>query len=648
MTQLSAEAIAAASSSLDQTAERTRKEYAVDLLGGRVLSVLSTRLWYLPDWSVITYNGQNTNGTPASAPAPRNEVTRNTTSVAKGVFFFGGNGPDRAVSNGASIMIGGAGNDDLGRMTEAGFAPGNLMWGGSGADTFHVYATEARRNQILDLTAEDSVVIHFGPDKPLSSSELTQEVANAVKAYGATKNLTFEFLANDRALNGSDYNDLITIGATATFPAAIAAGNGDDTILGSARSEDLRGGNGNDSIDGGGGRDTLWGGAGADTICFYSGDSLGAADPNDTIIIKSVGVTLDSRFGKIVYDLNSSVENATLNGGGFNDTLVGFAAQQVLNGGDGIDAIYIYGSNSKANGGSGNDEIGIYGGQNVTVTGGAGVDQFIVSDATFTITDLARGERVTAIDYSALIHTKLLGLQTAGAVVNYFVDLSIKTAGVTLSGFNGNDFVQGSALADSMDGLAGSDSLMGGDGNDTLLGGFGDDTLIGGAGADSVNGGEGNDWLEGNGGADTLSGDNGNDTLIGSFANDLLNGGAGNDLLMGFDGNDVLDGGAGNDTLAAGIGNDTLTGGAGADVFAFSVTNTAYTATITDFQTGVDKIDLSAFTLAGLSATAIGNAVSFRNGLLSADFNNDGFLDLNVRLTSGSFNKARDLIVTQL
>ena len=60
-------------------------------------------------------------------------------------------------------------------------------------------------------------------------------------------------------------------------------------------------------------------------------------------------------------------------------------------------------------------------------------------------------------------------------------------------------------------------------------------------------------------------------------------------------GNDVLDGGEGDDFLWAGQGDDTLTGGGGADTFYYGATSDFNTVdTITDFQQGVDKINLAA------------------------------------------------------
>jgi Ca2+-binding RTX toxin-like protein len=86
--------------------------------------------------------------------------------------------------------------------------------------------------------------------------------------------------------------------------------------------------------------------------------------------------------------------------------------------------------------------------------------------------------------------------------------------------------------------------------------------------------------------ADTLTAGNGSDNMTGLGGNDILNGG---------DGNDKLDGGLGDDTLTGGDGNDTLTGGKGADTFRFETALNGLTnvETITDFERGVDTLELS-------------------------------------------------------
>jgi Ca2+-binding RTX toxin-like protein len=162
-------------------------------------------------------------------------------------------------------------------------------------------------------------------------------------------------------------------------------------------------------------------------------------------------------------------------------------------------------------------------------------------------------------------------------------------SGVTLTTSSGGGTLNGTVEADTLNGRGGADVLNG-------LGG--DDVLKGNAGNDKLDGGLGNDRLDGGDGNDVLVGGSGHDTLIGGIGDDTLWGDDGNDALHGGSGNDVLDGGAGDDVLSGDVGTDRLTGGAGADVFQFGATaHSTVSATsrdiITDFQIGLDKIDLS-------------------------------------------------------
>jgi Ca2+-binding RTX toxin-like protein len=139
----------------------------------------------------------------------------------------------------------------------------------------------------------------------------------------------------------------------------------------------------------------------------------------------------------------------------------------------------------------------------------------------------------------------------------------------------------------------------------TIFGTAGSNVLAGGAGADLILGydpvdpsPDGNDNLTGNGGNDSLYGGDGNDTLNGNMGNDSLYGGDGNDFLNGGMSSDRLFGGNGDDTLVGGLGADTMTDGSGDDVYRyFSVTDSTpglgNRDILTDFTSGVDKIDLS-------------------------------------------------------
>ncbi|NOX74829.1 MAG: type I secretion C-terminal target domain-containing protein [Alphaproteobacteria bacterium] len=97
-------------------------------------------------------------------------------------------------------------------------------------------------------------------------------------------------------------------------------------------------------------------------------------------------------------------------------------------------------------------------------------------------------------------------------------------------------------------------------------------------------------YLDGGAGNDTLIGGTAQDTLIGGEGDDYLNGGYYEDRLEGGAGNDILLGGRQNDVLIGGSGSNRLSGGSGADEFIF--TDFGAADTITDFEIGVDKINL--------------------------------------------------------
>ncbi len=169
-----------------------------------------------------------------------------------------------------------------------------------------------------------------------------------------------------------------------------------------------------------------------------------------------------------------------------------------------------------------------------------------------------------------------------------------------LSGSGGNDRIHGLAGPDVISGGRGEDRLFGDAGADTLRGGGGDDTVVGGSGADRLVGNGGNDRLAGGARSDVLIGGSGSDALFGGGARDVLSGGSGRDRLVGGPAADTLAGGGGNDFLRGGPGNDMLSGGGGADRFV--VGRHDGHDTITDFQDGVDRIDLGAFGFSSVAA----------------------------------------------
>lgn len=134
-----------------------------------------------------------------------------------------------------------------------------------------------------------------------------------------------------------------------------------------------------------------------------------------------------------------------------------------------------------------------------------------------------------------------------------------------LHGHDGRDRLSGGAGDDRLEGGTGHDQLRGGDGHDRLWAGSGNDSVWGGAGNDTVGGGTGDDQIWGEDGHDTLRGEDGSDRLSGGAGNDRLEGGTGGDKLWGEAGDDLLLGGDGNDQLRGNEGDDALDGEGGHD-----------------------------------------------------------------------------------
>ncbi|WP_373504096.1 calcium-binding protein [Aestuariivirga sp.] len=174
------------------------------------------------------------------------------------------------------------------------------------------------------------------------------------------------------------------------------------------------------------------------------------------------------------------------------------------------------------------------------------------------------------------------------------------------------------------------------------------------------------DVLEGSACADLLTGWGGDDVLLGRGGDDILEGGDGDDVLAGNRGDDYLEGGAGNDVLRGGPGADTLSGGDGSDVFDYNDIADSVGGggrdTITDFETGIDLIDLSgidadtavdgdqAFTFIG-NGTFSGAAGELRvvavgtDCVVRGDVNGDAVVDFAIYVTGQTSLAVGDFIL---
>jgi Ca2+-binding RTX toxin-like protein len=329
------------------------------------------------------------------------------------------------------------------------------------------------------------------------------------------------------------------------------------------------------------------------------------------------GTTTDLANNKVIVHLSGTQSSLEFKveqfenviGSIYNDTITGDAANNSLNGGAGNDTINGLGGNDTINGGTGIDTASYE-------TVGAGVTVSLALQG-ITQNTLAAGS-----------------------------DLLISIENLIGSAYN--DILTGDGNANKLNGGAGSDNFIGSAGYDTIDGGAGLDTAnysslgalvtLGALGklSKGVNlpSGLGIDELIGIEAivGSSLAGDtidhsgavSGGGVIVNGTTTDLANnkvivhlsgtqsslefkveqfenviGSIYNDAITGDAANNSLNGGAGNDILAGGLGNDILVGGSGSDIFKyFSATESTAGALnrdmITDFQLGIDKLDLSA------------------------------------------------------
>jgi Ca2+-binding RTX toxin-like protein len=457
-----------------------------------------------------------------------------------------------AGNGGTDTLLGGEGDDIL-----DGGLGGDVLDGGNGDDVYIV-------DNALDTIVNETATSGYDEVDSSVSINLPSEIENLVLT--GTGNITGAGNSLNNILVGNDQKNILN------------GLGGDDDIYGAAGDDTLRGSTGSDYLNGSGtdlfgqaviDYDRLEGGVGDDLYAVDSGDTVveNAGEGNDTVIANFSYVLPSNVEGLILIDQAVILDPIS-------PTSTGIAAQDppvdpkfltTTDDGSESDTLYrqidatgndldnaITGSNAKniLSGGEGNDVLDgaggddeIYGGRgNDSLSGGSGKDR--------------------------------------------------------INGNEGNDTIAGGQGNDALWGDSGRDYLQGDEGRDTLVGGDDSDTLMGGADRDELYGDGGNDQINGDAGDDQINGNDGNDTIAGGEGRDLVFADGGDDWVQGDDGNDTLYGGDGNDVLAGGAGEDLLTGGGGSDRFRLTGSNFGLDR-ITDYQVGVDKIELQ---LSGFSA----------------------------------------------
>jgi Ca2+-binding RTX toxin-like protein len=341
---------------------------------------------------------------------------------------------------------------------------------------------------------------------------------------------------------------------------------------------------------------------------LVSGVSFNYETEQTINVLVTVTDSANAKFSNNITLLVNDVAEVVVGTNG-NDNIYGTIGQDIIYAGAGNDAII---------GGLGADNI----------SGGTGTDTVYYTDSTSAVTvSLVAGSANTG----GTAQGDVLNLIENIVGSNFNDSLTGDANANVIFGGSGDDIIKGGAGADTIDGEAGIDtaSYAGSTAtvsidllNVTISGGYAEgDTLTN---IENLIGSDFADTLVGNNTANNISGGVGNDTLRGNDGNDVLAGGAGSDLVYG---------GLGNDNINGGSGVDYFSGGAGIDYFAFKAltdSNTTYGIdTITDFQDGTDKIDLSTLDASGISSFA--DLIITNNGTQTTVADNSS--DFAIKLT---------------
>lgn len=449
----------------------------------------------------------------------------------------GEGGEDMLVGRGGNdVLFGGGGNDSLAGGAGNDYADGGIGGGDhlilSGAISDYTFSN----NLDGTFTVVDSRTLGDGTDT-FTNIEIVD--------FATESRFVFE-LINSVSSTGTASSEIITgtAGPDGLFGLA-----GDDTLRGLAGEDYFVGGSGNDILDGSGAGDDendYW-----DSVNYLAEGGAGGVTVN-----LATGVATDS-FG----DTDTLIDIEHVIGTNMNDTLIG----------------------------SGEDEgFDPHGGDD-TIDGGDGFDQLRYHRSI-----QVGGTMAITVIFSATV-------EGSGTVTDPWGDTDTFTGIESIRGTEFDDIVTGGIGHQRLRGLAGDDTFDGGadfdridylrdSGEGGTSGIMADLSIVDGMGYASIKDGFGDTDLVKN--VEGIRGTNFADMIQGDAMDNSLDGAGGDDTLVGRGGNDDLRGGGGNDILAGGPGFDTLTGGPGADTFVLADLDAA--DVITDFQVGVDRLDLQA------------------------------------------------------
>ncbi|WP_448660078.1 calcium-binding protein [Sphingomonas sp. CJ99] len=598
----------------------------------------------------------------------------------------GGEGADVLWGGDAADVLNGGADIDL----IAGGSGADVLTGGGGADLF-VYrsasdSTAAAMDRIADfVSGEDRLDLsRIGATGITLTVDGAGTIVTAQTAAGALQVRVSGTIALTDIVTAPIGSIMIGTGGID----ALNAGDGGVEMQGRSGDDVLIGGDGNDRIDGGSGADRMVGGLGDDIYLF---DDLfdrvvEEADGGHDTVYSYADFHWMRDHVEDLYVVNGEYGW----GNGSDNLIVGNARNNNLDGGGGVDRLVGGAGNDLYRVDDARDTVVEAAGEGRDRIVAADTGYYLpdhVEELELTAFRLAFEPTTTPGGYGVgnALDNLIIGSYLANLLLGGDGDDRIDAGEGAdwMFGETGNDTLFGQNDNDVIDGGIGDDVIWGGNGADYLIGGEGDDALHGhreyildviSGGplrqtdfvTDILVGGAGNDLLDGASGLgdyDLMDGGTGNDVyrvdtpadltfeaagggidtvqaditgagyyLYDHVENLVLEGatpfGVGNALanrITGSGSANWLLGGAGDDVLDGGGGNDVLFGEAGADRFVFARGTGG--DVIGDFQSGTDRIDLSAFGFA--SFAAVQAAMGENGGTAFIDLGNGDFIVLN-------------------
>ena len=438
-------------------------------------------------------------------------------------------------------------------------------------------------------------------DRSQVDSAVTVDLA-AGTATGTWNGFAFSHtMTGIEAVRGSRTHDDTLSGSSADE--LFLGRGGDDLITGRGGDDTLRGEDGNDTLLGGDGNDLLVGGMGDDLL--NPGDNVGGDTGNDRI---------ELGYGNDTIDMSDILTGYVTLDGSYFAHMHGTNMDVTINGATNTGSIVFDGANSATLVNVANPMDAGW------TTGGLGITGSVYGDVYTLHADTDQWMQVIASGGSDQFYISGPGTIRLTYREQYSGITADLNAGVVYKP-SGLDVITGNIW--ELEGTSYNDSIMGSTADESFI-------LAGGV-----------DTLDGDGGFDRLRYDRGgNDSGITAdlqansvtgtwygfgFSHEVygiehLRGSNHADSIRGDMNANLLEGRAGDDTLEGGGGNDTLTGGLGADVFMLGAGEGD--DSITDFEIGIDSLDLSAMGLTDPELDALFNAAVDTAGGAVVDFLN--------------------------